>query len=118
MIRESDVEHLLQLRCRIIWIYNSVSNCSRVSEDLVVVASLGSLVTEEVDGGVLDAISLLCLCLKVTKAIGLIPTCREDVEGELASNGETVYESYELEPINSLHDSTRGDSQKTHVNPR
>jgi hypothetical protein len=65
-----------------------VANGSLVCEDLIVVAAWGGLVTEEVDVLVGDAPGLLGLGLEVLEAVGLIPPGGEDVEGDLAANGE------------------------------
>ncbi len=61
-----------------------------VVEDLVVVATLHRLVAKEVDGGVLDAAGPLGLVLEVLQAVRLVPARGEDVEGDLAANGEAV----------------------------
>ena len=66
-----------------------MANGARVLEDLVVVAALVRLVAEEVDGAVLDATDLL-LCFHVLQAVGLVPSSREDIEGDLAANGVAV----------------------------
>lgn len=62
----------------------------RVAEDLVVVAALEGLVAEEVDRLVLDAAWPLGLALQVLQAVGLVPAVGEDVEGDLATDGEPV----------------------------
>jgi hypothetical protein len=67
-----------------------VANGSLVCEDLIVVAAWGGLVTEEVDVLVGDAPGLLGLGLEVLEAVGLIPPGGEDVEGDLAANGEAA----------------------------
>lgn len=59
---------------------------TRVFVDFVVIATLECLVTEEVDGRVLNAARLLRLCVKVLQAVGLVPPGREDVERDLATN--------------------------------
>ncbi|KAI6766758.1 hypothetical protein HG531_011980 [Fusarium graminearum] len=61
-----------------------------IGVDLVVVAALKSLVTEEVNVLVGNAIGLLGLVLEVLEAVGLVPASREDVKGNLSTNGETV----------------------------
>ena len=66
-----------------------MDNGARVLEDLVVVAALVRLVAEEVDGAVLDATDLL-LCFHVLQAVGLVPSSREDIEGDLPADGVSV----------------------------
>lgn len=61
-----------------------------VAVDLVVVSALHVLVAKEVDGLVLDAALLLGLGLEVIEAVGLVPALGEDVERNLATNGEAV----------------------------
>ena len=61
-----------------------------VGEDLVVVATGVRLVAEEVDGLVGDAVGLLGLALEVAQAVGLVPADGEDVEGDLAADGEAA----------------------------
>lgn len=60
-----------------------------VGVDLVVVAALEGLVTEEVDGGVGHAAGLPRVVLEVGEAVGLVPAGGEDVEGDLAADGES-----------------------------
>lgn len=67
-----------------------MTNSPRILVNLVVVAALERLVAEEVDGGVLDAVGLLGLVLEVLQAVGLVPAGGEDVEGDLAADGEAV----------------------------
>lgn len=61
-----------------------------VGVDFVVVAALEGLVAEKVDGLVGDAVGLLGLVLEVLQAVGLVPAGGEDIEGDLATNGETI----------------------------
>lgn len=60
-----------------------------VGVDLVVVAADHGLVAKEMDGSILDSAGLLGLGLEVPQAVGLVPACREDVEGNLAADGES-----------------------------
>jgi hypothetical protein len=66
-----------------------VANGAWVLVNLVIIAALEGLVTEEVDGGIGDAAGLLGLVLEVLEAVPLVPALREDVEGDLATDGET-----------------------------
>ena len=59
-----------------------------VAVDLVVVAAGEGLVAEEVDRLILDAAGELGLGLEVPEAVGLVPAGGEDVEGDLAADGE------------------------------
>lgn len=63
---------------------------TRVGVDLVVVAAWLRLVSEEVNGLVLNAAWLLRLVLEVAEAVGLIPASGEDVEGDLTTNREAM----------------------------
>ena len=66
-----------------------MANGARVLKDLIVVAALVRLVAEEVDGAVLDAADLL-LGFHVLQAVRLVPSSREDIEGDLAADGVAV----------------------------
>lgn len=63
---------------------------ARVGVDLVVVATNEALVTEEVNGLVLGPGDVL-LGRDVLQAVGLVPASGEDVERNLATNGEAVF---------------------------
>ena len=85
----SQVKLLLDLLVAVVGSRDRVAHGAGVAEDLIVVAALEGLVAEEVDGLVLDA-ALLGLVLEVVEAIGLVPASGEDIEGDLATNGEAV----------------------------
>lgn len=63
-----------------------MTNRARIGVDLVIVATGEALVTEEVDGLVLDTGDVL-LGLDVLQAVSLVPTSGEDIEGDLATDG-------------------------------
>lgn len=86
----SKIKKLPQLSRRILRTGNRVADSPGVLVNLVVVAALEGLVAKEVDGGVLDAVGLLGLVLEVLQAVGLVPAGGEDVEGDLAADGEAV----------------------------
>lgn len=67
-----------------------MSNGPRIVVDLVVISSLERLVAEEVDRRVGDTSSLLGLVLKMLQAVRLVPSGREHIEGDLATNGEAM----------------------------
>jgi hypothetical protein len=67
-----------------------VANGSLVVEDLVVVAALERLVSEEMDVLVGDSVGLLGLVFKVGEAVGLVPAGGEDVEGDLTADREAA----------------------------
>lgn len=67
-----------------------MANGSLVAEDLVIVAALECLVSEEVDLLVSDSVGLLGLVLEVAQTVSLIPAGGEDVEGNLAADGEAA----------------------------
>lgn len=73
-----------------------------VAVDLVVVAAGEGLVAEEVDRLVLDA-AVLGLALEVLEAVGLVPAGGEDVEGDLAADGEAVARASVSLPVFSAH---------------
>lgn len=83
------IEDLLKLLHSIIGIHNRVTDCSGILINLVVVSSDETLVAEEVDVLVIGAGKLL-LGRNVLQGIGLVPAGREDIERDLAANGETV----------------------------
>lgn len=62
---------------------------SLVAEDLVVVAALEGLVTEEVDVLVRDA-AVSSVILEVLETVSLVPASGEDIEGDLTANGEAI----------------------------
>lgn len=78
--RESKIEQLLDLGVCVVWVLDSMANCSRVLVDLVVVSTLECLVAKEVDSGVFDSARLLCFGLDVLQAVSLIPARWEDIE--------------------------------------
>lgn len=84
------MEELLDLTQSVLGTVDRVANGTVISVDFVVVATGTSLVTEEVDVLVGDATRLLSLSLEVLKAVCLVPASGEDVEGDLATNGEAV----------------------------
>jgi hypothetical protein len=94
-----------------------VANCSWVLVDLVIIASLERFITKEVNSGVLYSTGLLRLLFQVLQTISLIPTCGEDVEGDLAANREPIHESNISQQYSyRLQFPPRRIS--THVNPR
>jgi CheY-like chemotaxis protein len=83
----SQIEHLLQDLERVVWVVDSMANGAWILVDLVVVAALERLVAKEVDLVELDTVWQLCVGLDVLQAICLVPTCWEDVEGDLTADG-------------------------------
>ena len=61
-----------------------MAECPFILIDLVIVAAFMRLVPKEMDSRVLGAGDVL-LGFEVLEGVGLIPTCREDVEGYLTS---------------------------------
>jgi hypothetical protein len=82
------VEGLLDLSHGLVGVLHGVADGPWVRVDLVVVTALKGLVAEEVDGGIGDAAGLLGLVLEVLEAVPLVPARGEDVEGDLATDGE------------------------------
>jgi uncharacterized membrane protein len=62
---QSNIKQRLDLLQAVIRVSDAVANCAWVLVDLVVISTLVGLVTEEVNGGVLNAIGLLGICLEV-----------------------------------------------------
>lgn len=85
----SKIKKLLQLFHGVIRTIDGVTNSARVLIDLMVIAADEAFVTEEVNVLVLGAGDVL-LGLDVLQAVGFIPTGREDVERDLATDGEAV----------------------------
>lgn len=83
-----DVEQLLQDAHGVLGALDRVADGPGVAVDLEVVAALKGLVAEEVDVLVGDSVGLLGLVLEVLQAVGLVPAGGEDVEGDLATDGE------------------------------
>ena len=67
-----------------------MSNGPGIRVNLIIVTALVSLVTKEVDGGVFDSARVLCIFLEMLKAVCLIPSSREDVEGDLTTDRVSV----------------------------
>lgn len=86
----SKIKELPELGGGVIGAPDGVTDGPGVLVDLIVVAALEGLVAKEVDGGVLDATGPLGLVLEVLEAVGLVPAGGEDVEGDLAADGEAV----------------------------
>lgn len=63
-----------------------MSNSPGVFVDLIVVAALKRLVTEEVDGLEVNASLKILVVLDMLQAVCLVPTCWEDVEGDLTAD--------------------------------
>lgn len=84
-----EIESLLDLSYGLIGVLHGVADSPWVLVNLVIITTLEGLVAEEVDGGVVDAAGLLGLVLEVLEAVPLVPALGEDVEGDLATNGET-----------------------------
>ena len=73
-------EKLLKNTDGIIRVSNFMSNCSRISEDLVIVATRLALITEKVD--------FIIVFLNELQAVAFVPALGENIEGDLASNRE------------------------------
>ena len=84
------LEELPELLHRLLGPRHRVSYRPGVLVDLVVVAALERLVAEEMDRGVGNPSRLLGLVLEVLQAVCLVPAGGEDVERDLAADGEAV----------------------------
>lgn len=85
---------------------------ARVLIDFVIVPTLESLVAEEVDGGVLDAVGEVLLVEDVVKTVRLVPAFGENVEGYLTTDGVTKRSSQV-----SLAQGVLRVEERTHVKP-
>lgn len=83
----SQVKRFLDLCIAFVRILHTVTYGPRVLIDLVVIAALHCLVTEEVDGLVVHPSRHILVILNVLQAVCLVPACREDVEGDLTADG-------------------------------
>lgn len=88
-VNDLKVENLLQLLHGVLRTIDGVTNCAGVGIDLIIVAAGEALVAKEVDGLVLDTGDVL-LGLDVLQAVSLVPTSGENIEGDLATDGEAV----------------------------
>lgn len=84
------IEELLELLHRHLGARHRVPDRPRVLVNLIVVPALECLVAEEVNRRVSYTSRLLGLVLEVLQAVGLVPAGGEDVEGDLAADGEAV----------------------------
>ena len=91
MIYLVQIEQLLDLGHGVLGPRDRVARDAAVGVDLVVVAALEGLVAEEVDRRVVHAAGPLGLVLDVLQAVRLVPAGGEDVEGDLAADGEAVF---------------------------
>ena len=83
------IEDLLELLHGIIRVDNRVADCAGVLIDLVVITSNETLVTEEMNVLIFGTGDVL-LGLDMLQGIGLIPACRENIKGDLTTDGEAV----------------------------
>lgn len=68
-----------------------MSDRSRVTVYLVVIAAFHALVTEEVNGLVVNArepLRSVCLRFDMLQTVGLVPAFRKDIKRDLTSDGE------------------------------
>lgn len=86
----SHIKQLPQLRHRLLGVLHTMPDRPLVLVDLVVVAALVRLVTEEVDSRKVDAVGQVLVGLDVLQAVRLVPARGEDVEGYLAADGVAV----------------------------
>lgn len=73
------------------WAFDSMANGAGVGVDLVIVSARACLVAEKVNVLVCDTSGLLSIILEMTQAVGLVPTSREDIERDLATDREAAY---------------------------
>lgn len=66
-----------------------MADSSLIAKDFIVVSTFKALVTKEVNGGIFNSRDGL-LSFNVLKAVGLVPASREDIEGDLSSNGVAI----------------------------
>lgn len=63
-----------------------MTNCSRITVNLPVIATLVRLVAEEVDSRIFHSTGFFRLVLQMIQTIRLIPARRKDIERDLATN--------------------------------
>ncbi|KAI6771954.1 hypothetical protein HG530_002912 [Fusarium avenaceum] len=85
-----EIEELLEDAQGVLRSSDGVASSSGVGVDLVVVAALEGLVTEEVNGLVSDAIGLLGLVLEVLEAGGLCDVRKTEVAESLFENSDEL----------------------------
>lgn len=90
LITYSQIEKLLQLSRCLVGVLHAVTDGALVLVDLVIIAALVRLITEEVDRRVVDATRQVLLILDVLQAVRLVPASWEDIKGDLTTNGVPV----------------------------
>src|ERR1700761_4293602 len=94
---KSKIEELLELRDGVFWTLDGMTDGSGIFVDLPVVSAWESFVAEEVDVLVVDArtagLARIRFGFNVLQAVSLVPAVREDVEGDLTTDGVSVIES-------------------------
>ena len=88
-MHSSQIEQLPQLRHRVVRVLHSMSICSRIGVELVVIATFECLIAEEVYCGVLDSASIF-LGREMLQAVRFVPAGREDIEANLAADGVAI----------------------------
>lgn len=87
--RQSQVKKLLENPDRVLWTLDSMTGRSGILVYLIIIAILEALIAEEVDGLVVNTRQMLTRVsfgLDMLQAVCFIPTVREDIEGDLASD--------------------------------
>lgn len=82
---KSQVEEFFEDSHGVFWSLDSMTDCSRVLVDLVVVSTLEALVSKEVNVLVVDSADLL-LGFDVSETVCLVPPGWENIERNLATN--------------------------------
>jgi hypothetical protein len=83
------LEELLDDSHGIIRTVYGMSNSSHVLINLVFIATLEHLVTEKVNSIVFNTIGKLGVGFDMTKTVGLVPACRENITRDLSTYGVT-----------------------------
>lgn len=91
-VQYSKTKGLLQLLHGVLGSLDRVADSPGVNVNLVIIATSKALVTEEVDVLVFGAAELL-FSLDMLQTIGLVPASGENIERDLATNGETGFQT-------------------------
>lgn len=93
--RQSQVEDLLQNPDGVLWALDGMTRRPGILIYLIVITTLKALIAEEVDRLVVDTgkvLGRISFSPDVLQAVCLVPTLREDIEGDLAADGVAGYD--------------------------
>lgn len=85
----SKIKKLLQLPHRILRTPHTMPHRPTILIDLIIISPLVRLIPKEMNSRIIDTADLLFF-FKMLQAVCLVPAGGEDVEGDLAADGETM----------------------------